>query len=301
MQGDIQLAEQLQLAKAEIVVGLRCLHQVAAAGAEGSGEAELIKQGEGVAERSIQGAEFGIGIRVEFAKQEHAVALEQGTVLHQGGQATELPASSVAVIAEGQFTPQRLGAWFSGHQQQGPAGIFADPIEVDFQQAHARQLLDLVEGGREGGQAQHAALEWRQQPLKSPLQPPTGADHLDRFDLAGHDLETTRQGVGLGDDAAIDVAIGKQPRAEDSGAVAEACRWLLTAEATPQDAGEFRRAIGIEAPKARYGGRGAWGRGQGRGFGCGAELGRRGGPGLLLPCPRQSHRSWLQGGCHQLG
>ena len=137
MQGVLQLAEQLQLAKAEVVQRRWRLHQGTAAGPEGGGQVELIEQGQGVAERAVEGADFGVGIGVDFAEQQQGVAVDQGPFLDQGGQAPKLAAAAVAVIAQGQFTPQGVMAGLHRDQQLGAVGVLTDAVEVGFEQADA--------------------------------------------------------------------------------------------------------------------------------------------------------------------
>ena len=149
MQGVFQLAEQLQLAKAEVVQWRWRLHQCAAAGPEGGGEVEPIEQGQGVAERAVEGADFGVGIGVDFAEQQQGVAVEQGPFFDQGGQAPELAAAAVAVIAQGQFTPQGGMAGLHVDQQLGAVGVLTDAVEVGFEQTDAGQLLNPGELGRQ--------------------------------------------------------------------------------------------------------------------------------------------------------
>ena len=150
---------------------------------------------------------------------------------------------------------------------------------------------------------QHAALEGLQQAQQAPLQPLAGADDLNRFDFAGHHFQYTGWWGWLGDDAAVDVAIGEQPGAQGRGTEVEA--GLLTgvavAAAVGQDPRQLSGAVGIEAPQARQGGGGAWRGWLDRGWRLGPGWGGRNWEGSLLIGPRQANGARLQRRRHQLG
>jgi len=148
---------------------------------------------------------------------------------------------------------------------------------------------------------QHAALQGLQQAQQAALQPLAGADDLNRFDFAGHHFQFTGRRGGLGDDAAIDIAIGEQPRAQGRGTEVEAGLWVGVAAAVGQNPRQLSGAVGIEAPQARLAGGGVRRGWLDRGWRLGPGWGGRNWERPLLIGPRQANGTRLQRRRHQLG
>ena len=116
-----QLAVTLKLPEGPLLRRQWPLHQIAAAVAQRPRQPHVVAEWVGVAERCDHRTELGCVVHVAFAVDQQGVAVGEQVVLQQGAYGAPLAVASVAVIADGQLTAQRLGFLVNPQGERGLA------------------------------------------------------------------------------------------------------------------------------------------------------------------------------------